>query len=348
MQPGVQDPRSSLNAACLGIWQLLEVTVSEEPKVDSTLSVARGAGIATFMGLAHTRDLARADVAVIGVPSDTGGTPGSRTGPRAMRDVSSLLWPVNAHHNVAPIDHLRVIDYGDLQVIPGSLQRTYSEIVAGLRPVFANGVTPVLLGGDHSITLAHLRAAAEKYGPVAMLQFDSHTDVYDVYYETERYNAGTPFRRAVEENVVDAARSVMVGTRGAVYSTHDYQDARDLGYHVRTMDDIVEAGLPSILRDIHAIIGDAPLFLTFDVDSLDPAFAPGAGTLEIGGLTSREALTLVRGLDGLNFVGFDVVEVNPPLDPGRTTALVGASMAFEFLSLLALPHAGDRASRGRN
>ena len=314
----------------------------------STLSIARGAGIATFMGLDHTRDLAGVDVAVIGVPSDTGGTPGSRTGPRAMRDVSSLLRPVNAHHNVAPMQEMRVIDYGDLMVVPGSIQRTYQEIEAGLEPFFAAGVIPVLLGGDHSITLAHLRAASKRYGPVAMLQFDSHTDVYDVYYETERYNAGTPFRRAAEEQVVAAEKSIMVGLRGTVYSTHDYQDARDLGFHVRTMDDIMELGIPRIIADIREIVGDHPLFVTFDVDSLDPAFAPGTGTLEIGGLTTREALTIVRALGGLNFVGFDVVEVNPPLDPGRTTAVVGATMAFEFLSLLALARAGDAASRGRN
>jgi agmatinase len=322
--------------------------MSQSTNPQSTLTVARGAGIATFMGLEHTRDLTGVDAAIVGVPSDTGGTPGSRGGPRAMRDVSSLLRPVNAHHNVAPFNELRVIDYGDLRVIPGSLQRTYGEIGAGLAPFFVGGVIPVLLGGDHSITLAHLRAASACHGPVAMLQFDSHTDVYDVYYETERYNAGTPFRRAVEEGVVSPENSIMVGLRGTVYTTHDYQDARDLGFHVRTMDDIIESGLPKIIQEIRDVVGPRPLFLTFDVDSLDPAFAPGTGTLEIGGLTTREALTIVRGLGGLNFAGFDVVEVNPPLDPGRTTAVVGATMAFEFLSLLALARTGNSSARGRN
>ena len=322
--------------------------MSQSGNPQSTLAVARGSGIATFMGIEHTRDLTGVDAAIVGVPSDTGGTPGSRGGPRAMRDVSSLLRPVNAHHNVAPFNVMRVIDYGDLQVVPGSLQRTYGEIVAGLAPFFAGGVIPVLLGGDHSITLAHLRAASACHGPVAMLQFDSHTDVYDVYYETERYNAGTPFRRAVEEGVVSPENSIMVGLRGTVYTTHDYQDARDLGFHVRTMDDIIENGLAKTIQEIREVIGTRALFLTFDVDSLDPAFAPGTGTLEIGGLTTREALTIVRGLGGLNFAGFDVVEVNPPLDPGRTTAVVGATMAFEFLSLLALARTGDSSARGRN
>lgn len=324
----------------------MEVQVSRSDDPKSTLSVARGSGIATFMGLEHTRDLAGVDAAVVGVPSDTGGNPGSRSGPRAMRDVSSLLRPVNAHHNVAPTQEMRVIDYGDLPVVPGSLQRTYGEVVAGLKPLYDAGVVPVLLGGDHSITLAHLRAAAERHGPVAMLQFDSHTDVYDVYYETERYNSGTPFRRAAEEGVVATDKSIMVGLRGTVYTTHDYQDARDLGYHVRTMDDVVERGLVRIVQDIREVVGGHPLFLTFDVDSLDPAFAPGTGTLEIGGFTTREALTVVRALTGLTFVGFDVVEVIPPLDPGRITALAGATMAFEFLSLLALGR--GVAKRGRN
>jgi agmatinase len=321
------------------------MTRAEEPQ--STLTVARGAGIATFLGLPHTRDLVGIDAAIVGVPSDTGGTPGSRAAPRAIRDASSLLRPVHAHHNVAPTRDLHVIDYGDLPVVPGSLQRTYEEIDAGLVPFFKGGVVPILLGGDHSLTLAHLRAAARKYGPVAMLQFDSHTDVYDVYYGTERYNAGTPFRRAAEEGVVVTERSIMVGLRGTVYSTHDYQDARDLGYHVRTMDDIVAKGISQIVRDIRETIGDHPLFVTFDVDCLDPAFAPGTGTLEIGGLTTREALAIVRGLQGLAFAGFDVVEVNPMLDPGRTTAVIGATMAFEFLSLLALARGGS-SERGPN
>jgi arginase family enzyme len=169
-----------------------------------------------------------------------------------------------------------------------------------------------------------------------------------VYYDTERYTSGTMFRRAVEEGIIDAEHSIMVGLRGTVYSTHDYQDARDLGYQVRTMDDVVQLGIPTIISDIRDTVGPRPLFVTFDVDCLDPAHAPGTGTLEIGGLTTREALTIVRALGGLNYIGFDVVEVNPMLDPTRTTAVVGATMAFEFLSLLALPLAGNQADRGRN
>ncbi len=320
--------------------------MTKDTEPGCALNLPRGAGIATFMGLEHTTRLDGINVAIVGVPSDTGGTPGSRTAPRAIRDVSSLLRPVHAHHNVAPLQLLHAIDYGDIPVVPGSLLRTYEQIEAALAPVHNAGVIPICLGGDHSITLAHLRAAAHRHGPVAMLQFDSHTDVYDVYYGTERYNSGTPFRRAAEEGVVDTSNSIMVGLRGTVYSTHDYQDARDLGYRVRTMDDVATNGLAQTVEDIRRCAGDHPLFVTFDVDCLDPAFAPGTGTLEIGGFTTREVLTIIRSLGSLNFVGFDVVEVNPMLDSGRTTAVVGATIAFEFLALLALSSMNGSSTPG--
>lgn len=310
--------------------------------------IVRGTGIATFMGLRHTRDLSGVDVAIVGEPSDTGGTTGSRYAPSAIRDVSSLLRPVHAHHNVTPSDYLNIIDYGDTPVIPTSLQRTYDEMVGVLAPMHEAGIVPICLGGDHSVTLANLRAAAKTHGPVVMLQFDSHTDTYDVYHDTERYTSGTMFRRAVEEQIIDAEHSIMVGLRGTVYTNHDYQDARDLGYQIRTMDDVIESGISRIISDIRETVGDRPLFVTFDVDCLDPAYAPGTGTLEIGGFTTREVLGIVRALDGLNYIGFDVVEVNPTLDPTRTTAAVGATMAFEFLTLLALPHARSRETRGKN
>jgi agmatinase len=314
--------------------------MSERSQPSDALRVIRGSGIATFMGLRHTRDLAGVDAAIVGVPSDTGGTVGSRYAPRAIRDASSLLRAVHASHNVAPFEHLNVIDYGDVVVVPTSLLRTYDEMFATLLPLHEAGVVPICLGGDHSITLAELRAAAAKHGPVAMLQIDSHTDTYDVYYGTERYTSGTMFRRAVEEEIVDAEHSIMVGLRGTTYTTHDFQDARDLGYQVRTMDDVIALGIPQVVSDIRETVGDRPLFITFDVDGLDPAYAPGTGTIEIGGLTTREALAILRALGGLNFTGFDVVEVNPTLDPTRVTAAVGATIAFEFIALLALARTG--------
>jgi agmatinase len=257
-----------------------------------------------------------------------------------VRDVSSLLRPASAHHQIAPFEHIGVVDYGDVPVVPGSLKRTYAAIEQSLAPLHAAGVIPICIGGDHSITLAELRAAAAVHGPPAMLQFDSHTDTYDIYYGFQRYNSGTMFRRAVEEGVVDPAHSIMVGLRGTVYTPHDYQDARDLGYATLTMDDVDALGIPGTIAAIRERVGDRPLLVTFDVDGIDPAFAPGTGTLEIGGLTTREALRIVRGLHGLRFVAFDVVEVNPPLDPTRTTAALGATMVFEFLTLVALSRAG--------
>jgi agmatinase len=317
------------------------MTDSQAP-ADATRT-ARGSGIATFMGLPHTTNLDGVDAAIIGVPSDTGGTSGSSRGPRAIRDASALLRPANASQGIAPFETIRAIDYGDLTVIPGSLERTYQEIEAGLKPVFDAGVVPLLMGGDHSITLAHLRAAARAYGPVALLLFDSHTDTYDVYYGSERYNhvlsvvegSRTMFRRAAEEGIVETAHSIMVGLRGAVYSPRDYDDARDLGYLVRTMDDVVRRGIPQTVADIRERLTGRPVFLSWDVDSLDPAFAPATGTLEAGGFSTREMLEIVRALDGIYFIGFDVVEVNPAFEGIRITATAGAMMLFEFLTLLA-------------
>lgn len=297
---------------------------------------ARGSGIATFMGLPYTTDLEGVDAAVIGVPSDTGGTSGSSRGPRAIRDASALLRPANASQRVSPFASLSVIDYGDLPVVPGSLERTYAGIEEGLTDVLAAGATPILMGGDHSITLPHLRAVAARHGPVALILFDAHTDTYDVYYGTERYNSGTMFRRAVEEGIVDTSHSVMVGLRGTVYKPTDYDDARDLGYDVLTMDDVARIGIDETITRIRTRVGSAQVFLSWDVDSLDPGHAPATGTIEIGGFSTREMLQVIRSLDGLNYVGFDVVEVNPAFEGIRQTAAAGATMIFEFLTLLAM------------
>lgn len=288
------------------------------------------------MGLPHSTDLSAIDAAIVGVPSDTGGTPGSSRGPRAIRDVSALLRPANSSQRTAPYSTLRVVDYGDLTVVPGSIERTYEEIQRGLERILEHDVVPLLLGGDHSITLPHLRAVAKRHGPVALLLFDAHTDTYDIYYGTQRYNSGTMFRRAVEEGIVDVERSIMVGLRGTVYEPTDHDDTRDLGYEVLSMDDVVELGPEQTIARIQSRLGTAPVFLSWDVDSLDPAYAPATGTLEIGGFSTREMLTVIRALSSLRYVGFDVVEVNPAFDGIRQTAAAGATMIFEFLTLLAM------------
>jgi agmatinase len=307
-----------------------------ESRASDATRTARGSGIATFMGLPHTTTLTGVDAVVVGVPSDSGGTPGSSRGPRALRDVSALLRPANASQGIAPFSILNVVDYGDLTVIPGSLQRTYEEIERGLDGILAQDVVPLLMGGDHSITLPHLRAVAAHHGPVALLLFDAHSDTYDVYYGSERYNSGTMFRRAVEEGLVDVAHSIMVGLRGAVYQPSDYDDARALGYEVLTMDDVVALGFDQTVDRIRSRVGAAPVFLSWDVDALDPGQAPATGTLEIGGFSTREMLGVIRALEGLAYTGFDVVEVNPAFDGIRQTAAAGATMIFEFLTLLAL------------
>jgi len=300
---------------------------------------ARGAGISTFMGLTHSRVLDGVDVAILGIPFDSGGTPGSRWAPRLIRDVSSLLRPAHAWHGLKIFDHITVVDYGDVAVMPPMVERTLVAIEATAAAIYAGGAVPIGIGGDHGVTLGELRAAAQA-GPVSLIQFDSHTDTYDVYFDDVRYTSGTPFRRAVEEGVVDGASSIMVGLRGSVYSSRDYQDARDLGYEIITAEEVAEIGPEAVATRIKARVGANPTFLTFDIDALDPSCAPATGTLETGGLTTREAQAVLRRLTGINFKGFDLVEVNPAFEGQRITAVAGATMIFEFLALVALIKAG--------
>ena len=302
---------------------------------------SRGSGIATFMGLAHTRDLNGIDAAIFGIPFDSGGTPGSRWAPRLIRDVSALLRPAHAWHQLDIFSHIAAVDYGDVAVQPPLVERTLDAITRMAVEIAEAGAIPIGIGGEHGVTLGELRAAARK-GPVSLVQFDAHTDTYDVYYDDVRYSAGTPFRRAAEEGVVDAATSIMVGLRGSVYTSHDFQDARDLGYEIITADEVAELGPLAVADRIKARVGTNPTFLTFDIDALDPSCAPATGTLEIGGLTTREALAIVRSLTGIDFCGFDLVEVNPAFEGQRITAVAGATMIFEFLALIALSKLGAR------
>lgn len=307
--------------------------MSNEPA--DHVRTARGAGISTFMGLAHTRDLSGIDVAILGIPSDNGGTPGSRWAPRLVRDVSSLLRPSHAWHRLNIFDRIRAVDYGDVAVVPPSVERTHAEIARTTAAILDAGAVPIGIGGDHGITLAELRAVA-RGGPVSLVQFDAHTDTYDRYYDEFRYTSGTPFRRAVEEGLVDASTSVMVGLRGTVYTDRDFADAEDLGYEIIMAEEVAEIGPVAVAQRIVARVGGNPAFLTFDIDALDPSCAPATGTLETGGLTTREAQAILRRLTGVDFRGFDVVEVNPAFDGARITAVAAATMAFEFLALVAL------------
>jgi agmatinase len=297
----------------------------------------RFSGVRTFMRLPNVQDLENADAAIVGAPFDTGGTfrIGARFGPESIRSISHLLRRYNPGLGVGIFDHVSVIDYGDVPVVPGYIEESYKRIAEGLEPIHRAGVVPIVLGGDHSIALPELRAAAAVYGALALVQFDSHPDTWDAYFG-QRHTHGTPFRRAVEEGLLDPSRSIQVGMRGSIYDEGDWNDAREMGFDLVPTDEVRQLGIPAVIERIRERVGDAKAYVSFDVDFVDPAFAPGTGTPEIGGFTSREAQEFVRGLAGLEIVGCDVVEVLPPYDPAQVTALLAANVAHEFLSVFAL------------
>ena len=308
--------------------------------VDAAL-VPRFAGHSTFMRLPALTDAAGLDVAILGIPWDGGTTnrPGARHGPREVRNQSSLMRRVHHVTGVAPYERLRVADLGDLTVQPIDLMAALGQIESGIAAICAAGARPLSVGGDHLTTLPVLRALHKAgRGPLGLVQFDAHSDTNDSYFGGNRYTHGTPFRRAIEEGILDPARMVQIGIRGSIYAADKHQWAQDQGIRIIYIEEFARRGADQISAEIHAIMGDAPCYVTFDIDSIDPAMAPGTGTPEIGGLTPREAQALVRGLAGLNIIGADVVEVSPPFDVGGITALTGATMLFELLCVMA----GDR------
>jgi agmatinase len=286
----------------------------------------------------HVTDLAGVDAVVYGIPFDTATSyrTGPRFGPEAIRSASALLRPYNPALDVSVVDRLSIVDYGDVPVSPGDTERTYAQIEEALAPIVDSGAFLAALGGDHSITLAELRALARAHGQLALVQLDSHSDVWESYFG-QRYFHGTTFKRAVEEGLLDAHASVQAGMRGSLYGAQDLQEARDLGFTVLTTDELRELGPVAYGELVRATVGSKPAFVSFDIDFLDPAFAPGTGTPEAGGFSTGEALAFVRALRGVRLVGCDVVEVSPPYDgPGQVTALVGATVVYELLSLRAL------------
>jgi agmatinase len=296
----------------------------------------RFAGVRTFMRAPHTTDLTGVDAAVYGIPFDTATTyrTGTRFGPEGIRSASALLRPYNPALEVNVVETLSIVDYGDLPVSPGDTERTYGQVEEALAPLVAAGVFP--LGGDHSVTLAELRVLAGKHGPLALLQLDAHGDTWDEYFG-QRYFHGTTFLRAAEEKVIDPAASVQAGLRGSLFEDGDLESARELGFAVIPCDQLRTLGPGGYASLARERIGTRPVFISFDVDVLDPAFAPGTGTPEVGGLSTAEALALLRALRGINLVGADVVEVSPPYDgPGQQTSLAAANVAYELLSLRAL------------
>ena len=302
----------------------------------------RFSGVRTYMRLPHVTSLDDVDVAVLGLPFDTATSfrSGARFGPEAIRSASALLRPYNPEQQVDIFAHLSAVDAGDLAVAPGDTEATYALAEEGLAPIVAAGVLPVVLGGDHSITLAELRALSRRHGPLALVHLDAHGDTWHEYFG-QRYFHGTTFRRAAEEGVIDPSGSVQGGMRGSLYGPEDITDARDLGFTVLSTRELRELG-PTAFGDlVRRTVDGRPAFLSFDVDFCDPAFAPGTGTPEIGGPSTSEALEFVRALHGISLVGCDVVEVAPAYDsPGQPTALLGATIAWEAISL----HARARAA----
>jgi agmatinase len=283
-------------------------------------------------------DPAGVDVGAVGIPFDTATTnrPGARFGPEAIRNASIALRPYHPALDVDVFAALSVADLGDLDVTPGNAERTAGQIADGLAPLLDAGVVPIVLGGDHSIALGELRAHAAKHGPVALVLLDAHADTWDSYYG-ERYFHGTPFRRAVEEGLLRPERSVLAGMRGPLYAPSDLADAREMGFDLIGGDELRGMTPADYARRVRDRVGEAPAFFSFDIDVVDPAFAPGTGTPEVAGLFPHEALALIRALAGMEFCGFDVVEVSPPYDTrAQITALLAASIAYEFLALAAL------------
>jgi len=303
--------------------------------VDAAL-VPRFAGIPSFMRLPVFDDPAQVQIALVGVPWDGGTTnrAGARHGPREVRNLSSLMRKVHHVSRIAPYDLVRIGDLGDAPVNPIDLLDSLSRIEAFFRDLHEAGAVPLAVGGDHLVTLPIFRALARQR-PIGMVHFDAHSDTNDRYFGNNPYTHGTPFRRAVEESLLDPRRTVQIGIRGSVYSADDEAFAAETGIRVIHMEEFAEIGVAATLAEVRRVVGDGPTYVSFDVDVLDPAFAPGTGTPEIGGMTTLEAQQLIRGLRGLNLIGADVVEVSPPFDVGGATALVGATMMFELMCLLA-------------
>lgn len=297
----------------------------------------RFSGIRTFMRLPYVSDPTDVDFAIVGVPFDTGQSyrTGARLGPSHIRELSALLRTYNGVQDIDIFEYLSGIDYGDLTVIPGNISRTYKNMAEGLDPLFQAGVIPIILGGDHSISLGNLRAVTKEHGPVALILFDSHTDTSNTLYG-EKYTHGTPFKRAVEEGLIDVEHSILVGMRGSMSDPRELDDARDLGFKIITMNEYLDLGHDKVIEQICSRVGSTKVFLSFDIDFYDPVYAPGTGTPEAGGATTIQGMKLVQDLDGIDFVGFDLVEVLPAYDSGQVTAIAAANTIYEMITLIAL------------
>jgi len=295
--------------------------------------VPRFAGLSTFMRL-PTASPDQVDIAVVGVPFDGGTTnrPGARHGPREVRNQSSLVRRVHHVTGKSPFDLARIADCGDVSVSPLDLSGALDAISAFFADIRRAGARPLAIGGDHLVTLPILRGLADK--PLGLIHFDAHSDTYDEFFGN-RYNHGTPFRRAIEEGLLDPKRMIQIGIRGSISSADNYDFARAAGIRIVFIEEFMDRGVDSVMAEARSIVGDSATYVSFDIDALDPSFAPGTGTPEIGGITTYQAQKMVRALAGLDIAGADLVEVSPPLDPSGMTALTGATLLFELLCVMA-------------
>jgi agmatinase len=303
-------------------------------QVDATV-VPRFAGPATFARLPRIDEVSDVDVAVVGVPFDAGVSyrPGARFGPAHVRESSRLLRPYNPAVDVEPFASQQVVDAGDIAANPFDIEAAIRQVEAGARALLERADRLVTIGGDHTIALPLLRALAAKHGPVAVVHFDAHLDTWDTYFGAA-YTHGTPFRRASEEGLVDRSGCLHVGTRGPLYARQDLVDDQELGFQIVPSVEIDDLGARGIVERIRERVGERPVYLSVDIDVLDPAFAPGTGTPESGGMTSRELLAVLRGFDELNLVGADVVEVSPAYDHAEITGIAASHVVYEMLSAL--------------
>ena len=311
------------------------MTNPANPQPLSGNEMPRFGGIATFMRLPGNTDPADLDVAVVGVPFDIGTSnrPGARFGPRGIRDESVLLRPYNMATRAAPFDSLRIDDTGDVASSPYDLLAAVEAIEAHFDELLDHGVVTAAMGGDHTVVLPILKAMAERHGPVGLVHIDAHTAVNDTMFGS-KITHGTPFRRAVEAGVLDCDRVVQIGVRGTGYEADDFDWSRRQGFRVVQAEECWHRSLEPLMDEVRDQVGGGPVYLSFDIDGLDPAFAPGTGTPEVGGLTVPQALEVIRGCRGLELVGCDVVEVAPIYDTSGTTSLVGANLLYEMLCVL--------------
>ncbi len=298
----------------------------------SGMTTPRFADIATFFRLPVVKNLKKLDYCICGIPWDGGTTnrAGARHGPREVRNASSLVRFYHPLSQISPYDKYNIADIGDCPVNPADLQDSLRKIEKFYNKIYQANVIPLSIGGDHLVSLPILRALAVKK-PVALFQFDSHTDLYDTYFGGHKYTHGTPFRRAIEENLIDPKKYVMLGIRGSKYDADDLKWGLEQGVTIITIDEYYKMGFKKSMDLIKKVLGNSKTYLTFDIDGIDPTFAPGTGTPEVGGFNVRESQLIIRALNKINFIGADVVEVSPPFDVNNLTSLVGANIAFEIL-----------------